>query len=66
VKASVPLASVTPAPWAFAYASSRDRSPTPLAPTLGAICSVLRTPKALPSRLMKALPESPGMPGETV
>ena len=44
----------------------RETSLTPLAPASGASWSVLRTPKARPWRSMNALPESPGMPGETV
>src|SRR6476469_6309987 len=41
-------------------------SPTPFEPARGAIWSVESTPIACPDPFMKPLPESPGMPGETV
>ncbi len=62
----MPFASVTSAPCDRAYASSRDRSPTPLEPASGAIASVESVPNARPCLSMNALPESPGMPGVTV
>jgi hypothetical protein len=64
---SVPSASVTLGPpFAPCKAIARLTSLTLLLPTVGAIWSVLSTPKARPSASMKALPESPGMPGVTV
>src|SRR5436305_6392646 len=41
-------------------------SPTPFEPASGAIWTVLGTPSAAPVELRNALPESPGIPGDTV
>src|SRR6476620_188049 len=65
---SVPFTRVRPEmpEFACANASSLARSPMLFDAGSGARPSVERTPIALPSALMKPVPESPGMPGVIV
>ncbi len=67
LKGVVPGATASPSPVTpLAYASSLASVPTPLLAGTGASSTVESTPSASPLASMKALPESPGMPGVSV